>query len=120
MIATRARLSAGTRISDFWLAPHFAGDEHECLIEQSPLSQVVDERGKPAVEFREQVLLQASEIVRVRIPPAGALALIGDLFVLLPKDGDERHFRLDQPAGQKQAHAVYGLAIALADGRRLA
>src|SRR5262245_39088977 len=53
------------------------------------------------------------------IPAAGALAFAGDGLVLLPEDRDEWDAGLHQPAGQEQAHAVDGLAVALADDRRL-
>src|SRR5688500_13532053 len=69
---------------------------------QAAVVQVGEQGRKGAVELRQQVLFEAAEVVAVRVPAAGALALVRDRLVLLPEDGDERHARLDKPAGEEQ------------------
>ena len=73
--------------------------------------------GKRLVEERAEQVLELGEVVLVRVP-AGVDAV--DLRFVLPVDRDQRHARLDQPPGHQQALADGRLAVALADGRRLA
>ncbi len=119
VVAACARGAAGSRVADPRRATHLAGDQEQRPCQQPTCGQVLDQCREGPVELRQEVLLQAVEVVAVRIPAAGALALIRDGLILLPEDRDERDAGLHQPAGQEQAHAVDRLTVAFADARGL-
>ncbi len=72
-VIANPRLTAMVRCPPtFGVRPNFAGDDDERRIEQAALAQIGQERGVAAIEDRQQVLLQAIEVVVVRVPTAGA------------------------------------------------
>ena len=72
--------------------------------------QVVEQRGDALVERRQQVVLEAAEVVAVRVPVLHA-AHVGL---------HDRHAGLDQPAGQQQRLTEGMPAVAVAHATRLA
>ena len=78
-----------------------APDDHQHAVGQPPVVEVFDQRRHGGVERRD--LLAAA---------------LGDRGVVVPVplgDRDERHARLDQPAGQQAALADPGPAVAVAE-----
>ena len=75
--------------ADLWLATELAAPDDQRVGEQAALVEVFDESGEALVFGRQQRLLQAIEIIDVRVP-----AVAG---VRTAEDGDESHTRLDQP-----------------------
>ena len=59
VIATCTFDSAGSRIANLWRTSHFTRDHEKCLIQQLFLRQIFNQCGKAAIEFRQQVFLQA-------------------------------------------------------------
>ena len=74
--------------------------------------QVVEQGREGPVELRQQAVLQAVEVVAVRVPAAAALAQRVEFLVALPEDRHERHAGLDQPPGQQHRHGVDARAVA--------
>ncbi len=122
VVPPRPRRSPRSRIANLWLPPHLARHQHQRALQQPPLAQVFQQRRKTAVKLREQRLLQAAEVVAVRVPPPGTrtFQFLGSLSIGQPIDRHERHLRLHQPTGQQQALPVHGPAIALPHRRGLA
>ena len=92
-----------------------AHHDHERLVEQPALVQVVQEGGEAAVEGRDQAdallradvaVVEPGDEILMRVPAA-----VGD--------GDERDAPLDQPAGQQEALAEGPAAVAVAEVGRL-
>ena len=98
----------------FGLRPISLETMHQRLVQQAALVQVVEQGGERPVELGQQAVLQAVEVVAVRVPAAAALAQLVELLVAFPEDGDERHAGLDQPAGQQHRHGVDARAVLLA------
>ena len=103
----------------FGLRPISLVTSTSVVVQQAALVQVVEQRREGPVELRQQAVLQAVEVVAVRVPAAAALAQLVEFLVALPEDGDERHARLDQPPGQQHRHGVDARAVPLADRLRL-
>ena len=82
-------------LTDARRTAEFAHRDHKGLVQQPPVGQVLQERGKGAIGHRQDRLPEQVELLPVCIPglivpPAGA-------------DRHQPHPRFDQPAGQKQA-----------------
>ena len=120
MIASRALDPARTTVTDERLAPHLTRDEHERVLEQSAVREIFDQGRISTVKFGQEILLETSEIIPVRVPAARALALAIERGVLFPEHRDEGHLRLDESPRHQKTHAIDSLSVALAQGEGFA
>ena len=70
--------------------------EHQGLVEQAALAQVVDQRRIGKVETGEEIFLETRIMIAVRVPGAA-----GELAVAVPEYGDKFRACLDQPPGRQ-------------------
>ena len=75
------------------------------VFEQAALLQVVEQRRHDVIQLGDQLLMRL-EVLAVAVPPG-------------PADADERHARLDQPAGDQRLLAELRRAVGVADLLRL-
>ena len=92
--------------------PNSPHSQNQRVVQAAALIEIFDQGGEAAVEFGQQPLLQALEVVGVRIPAADV-------------DRDEPHAGFDQPTAQEHvlppivaAIAIAKLGILLADVER--
>ena len=96
----RPVIAAGRRV-DLRRPAEVAEPHDQRVVQQPAVVQVFQQGRVAAIEHRQLALLQALEVVLVRVPAA-----VGD--------GDELHARLDQPPGQQARLAERASAVALA------
>ena len=104
MVPPRPVDSSRPGIANLRLAPHFAGHNDHGLIEQAAFGEIFQQRAQRSIEFGQQPVFQAVEVVPVRVPPATTLAERVEFLVRLVKHRDKWHSRLHQPAGQQERH----------------
>jgi hypothetical protein len=74
-------------------AAELADPHNQRLVEKAALGQVLQQGRKNLIGGRHQAVLEAAEVVRVRIPE--------ELPVLMPVDAYQADARLNQPPGQE-------------------
>src|SRR6266851_2004060 len=119
MISAGALGSTRPRIADLGLPSHLTVYHDQGVPEQPAVVKVFEKSGEAAIQFRQQMVLEAEKIAAVCIPATAAFAQVVGLGILHPEYADEGNSRLDQPPGYEHAHAVEGITVPVADGRWL-
>ncbi len=91
----------------FGLAAELADPGDEGFVQEAALGEIVQERDERGFRRRQEVVLEAMEIVAVRVPERVA--------VVVPVDRNQRHAALDKPAGEEHALPVDIPPVAVAE-----
>ena len=101
---------AGVALVDLRSSTKLTYPSNDCVSEQSPLVEVGKQRRKCLIGGRDQVILQAGEIVAMRVPKS--------LAVVVPVDADERYTVLYESPCQQHALPVDVAPVTIANGCR--
>ena len=91
-IAAGPVLAAGVAGGDLRFAAKFADPADECVAEHLPLFEIAEQGGQRLIGRRDQVILQAVEVVTVGVPKG--------LVIVVPVDADHRHAVFDETTGE--------------------
>src|SRR5262249_39711662 len=89
----------------------FRRRQHQGLVQEATLVEIVHQRGERPVERRTQQFFHLAEVLAVRVPRSGGRAAKVDV--------DDRHASFREPASEQALLAKGGSAVALADAGRL-
>ena len=95
-------------------ASELAQPDDQRLVEQSPLRQILQQRGIRLIHHRHQEVLARLRVCRVRVPSP----LVGLVLDARPVDPHDRRAGLDQSPGQQHALGIARSSVAITDGIR--